>query len=106
MIWLVVKFRHKDYLVKFHKRMKYIPKQHRTSFVYKLNRDWVYHTGQDSRCRLCKDVVETIQHITAGREMQADRVYMERYNKVTSIVYRNMCWPTKSQGQSGINRQS
>lgn len=26
----------------------------------------VYHTRQDSHCRLCKDAPETVQHITAG----------------------------------------
>lgn len=48
----------------------------------------VYHTRQDSRCRLHEDAPETIRHITADCEMQVGRAYME--SQVTDIVYRNM----------------
>ena len=50
-----------------------------------------YHTRQDSRCRLCKDAPETVQHIIAGCKMQAGTAYMERHNQVAGIVYRNIC---------------
>ena len=51
----------------------------------------VYHTRQDSRCKLCRDALETIQHITAGCKMLAGRAYMERHNQLAGIVYGNFC---------------
>ncbi|XP_078791071.1 uncharacterized protein LOC111949134 [Oryzias latipes] len=51
----------------------------------------IYHTRQDPRCRLCKEVPETIQHITAGCKMLAGKAYMERHNQVAGIIYMNMC---------------
>jgi len=52
---------------------------------------WVYHIRQDPRCRLCKEASETVQPIVVGCKMQAGMAYMERYNQVAGIVYRNIC---------------
>lgn len=51
----------------------------------------VYNNRQEPRCRLYQDAPERIQHITAVCKMLAGRAYMELYNKVVSIVYRNIC---------------
>ena len=32
----------------------------------------IYHTVQDSRCRLCKQHAETVAHITSGRSKIAE----------------------------------
>lgn len=37
----------------------------------------VYHIRLDSRCRLCRDVPETIQLITEESKMVAGRAYLE-----------------------------
>lgn len=37
----------------------------------------------------CKDVAETIQHKKAGCEIPAGRAYVERYNQMVGIMYRN-----------------
>ncbi len=50
-----------------------------------------YHTRQDPWCRLCKDTLETAQHITAGCKVLAGKAYIERHNQVAGIVYRNIC---------------
>ena len=40
----------------------------------------VYQTGQDPRCRLCKDAPEKVHHITAGCKMLAGKAYIELHN--------------------------
>ncbi|KAK1794367.1 hypothetical protein P4O66_011255, partial [Electrophorus voltai] len=49
------------------------------------------YTKQYPGCRLGKDALETIQHITVGCKMLAGREYMEGHNEVAGIVYRNTC---------------
>ena len=49
------------------------------------------HIRQDPRCRLCKDAPEMVQHIRAGSNIQAGKVYLEHHNQVAGIVYRNIC---------------
>ena len=51
----------------------------------------IYHTVQDSRCRLCKQHAETVAHITSGCSKLAGSEYTERHNNVASIVYRAIC---------------
>ena len=51
----------------------------------------IYHTVQDPRCRLYKQHLETVAHITSGCSMLARTEYTERHNSVASIVYRAMC---------------
>ena len=51
----------------------------------------VYQIRQDPRCRLCKEVPETVKNIVAGCKMQAGSAYMERNNQVAGIVFRNIC---------------
>ena len=44
----------------------------------------IYHTRQDPRWRLCKDVPETVQHIIDAEKMQAGAAYMECHNQVVA----------------------
>ena len=51
----------------------------------------IYHTMQDSRCRLCKQHAETVGHITSSCSKLAGTEYTERPNNVGSILYRAIC---------------
>jgi hypothetical protein len=51
----------------------------------------IYHTSQNSKCRLCGEQDETIQHIISGCKMLAGTAYTERLNQVALLVYRNNC---------------
>ena len=51
----------------------------------------IYKTRTDSRCRLCKDQPETIQHIISGCRLLAGTAYTERHNHVAGVVYRGLC---------------
>ena len=51
----------------------------------------IYHTRQDSKCRLCGENDETIQHIVSGCKKLAGTAYTERHNQVALIVYRKIC---------------
>ena len=51
----------------------------------------IYHTVQDPRCRLCKQHVKTVAHITSGCSKLAGTEYTERHNNMASIVYRAIC---------------
>lgn len=46
---------------------------------------------------LCKFVHDTIQHITAGCNVQTLTAYAERYNQVVELVYRNICAESRLQ---------
>ena len=48
----------------------------------------IYHTVQDSRCRLCKQHVKTVALVSSGCSKLAGFKYTERHNNVASIVYR------------------
>lgn len=67
----------------------------------------VHHARHDSRCRLCKDIPQSIRHITVRCKTLAGRVYTEHHNQVSGIVYRNLCgeMDCKRQGQNGIHLQ-
>lgn len=56
----------------------------------KLIESRVYHTRHDPWCRLYNDAPETVQHITAGHEMQAD-ANLEYHNKVAGLIYSYIC---------------
>ena len=51
----------------------------------------IYHTVQDSRCRLWKKHAETVAHIISGCSKLAGTDYTQRHNNVASIVYRAIC---------------
>ena len=51
----------------------------------------IYHTVQDSKCKLSKQHAETVAHITSGCSKLAGTEYTERHNNVASIVYRVIC---------------
>lgn len=58
----------------------------------------IYHTRQDPRCRLCKELLETIQHIIAGCKMLTGKAYMEHHNQVADSS-RSLEQPQKSQSR-------
>ena len=51
----------------------------------------IYHTVQDSRCRLCKQHSETVGHITSGCSKLVETEYTVKHNNAASIVYRTIC---------------
>ena len=51
----------------------------------------IYHTVQDTICRLCKQHAETAEHITSGCSKLAGTEYTEKNNSVASIVNRAIC---------------
>ena len=46
---------------------------------------------EDSKCRLCKEKDETIDHLISSCRKIAQRDYKERHNKVASMLHRNLC---------------
>ena len=49
---------------------------------------YIYHTVQDSRCRLSKQQAKTLAHIPCSCSKRAGTEYTERHNNVALIVYR------------------
>ena len=52
-----------------------------------------YIIGQqiDSKCRMCADKEETIDHIVSGCEILAKTEYLERHNKAARYLHWNIC---------------
>ena len=48
-------------------------------------------TLQDPKCRLCKQHVESVAHITSGCSKLAGSKYTSGHNNVASTVYRALC---------------
>ena len=52
----------------------------------------LYHTGQDPRCRLCKQHAETMANITSGCCKPAGTEYTKRHNKCgLNNIQGHMC---------------
>ena len=51
----------------------------------------IYHTVQDSTCRLCKQHAETVSHITSGYSKLAGTEYAKKHNNVASIINMAVC---------------
>lgn len=66
----------------------------RTVTKHQIHRSKVYHTIQEIRCRLCREVSQTVQPIVAGCKMQVGTAYTKCSRlvyAVAGIVYRNFC---------------
>jgi hypothetical protein len=48
-------------------------------------------TANDSKCRLCKDKEETVDHLISACSKIAQTDYKERHNKVASMLHWNLC---------------
>ena len=49
-------------------------------------------TQQDSKCRLCSDRDETINHIISECSKLAQKEYKARHNWVGKVIHKEMCW--------------
>jgi hypothetical protein len=45
----------------------------------------------ESRCRLCKEYVETIDHLTSGCPILAKNEYVIRHDKVYTYLHHSIC---------------
>ena len=48
-------------------------------------------TANDSKCRLCKEKEETVDHLVSTCSKIAQTDYKERHNKVASMLHWNLC---------------
>jgi hypothetical protein len=48
-------------------------------------------TTDDSKCRLCKEKEETVDHLVSACSKIAQTDYKERHNKVASMLHWNLC---------------
>lgn len=61
---------------------------------HQTDRGLILHTRQDPNWRLCKWAPETLQHFTGAPtryKILARKEHMECHNRVSGIVYRNIC---------------
>jgi len=49
------------------------------------------NTTEDSKCRLCKEKEETVDHLVSTCSKIAQTDYKERHNKVASMLHWNLC---------------
>ncbi len=48
-------------------------------------------TSTDSKCRLCKEKDETVDHLVSACSKIAQTDYKERHNKVATMLHWNLC---------------
>jgi hypothetical protein len=60
-----------------------------TSTNYFKNK--ILNEGSDTKCRLCKQHKETMDHITLGCPILAKKVYIMRHNKVCAHLHYSIC---------------
>ena len=51
----------------------------------------ILHNGVDSKCRLCDEKVETIDHIISGCSKLAATEYVTRHDKIGQYLHWNIC---------------
>jgi len=51
----------------------------------------ILHTETDSKCRLCQQIDETIDHIISACSILAKEQYVKRYDKVSAQIHFNIC---------------
>ena len=51
----------------------------------------ILHTGTDSKCRLCQQLDETIDHIISACPILAKEQYVKRHDKVSAQIHFNIC---------------
>jgi hypothetical protein len=52
------------------------------------------HTETDSKCRLCQQFDETIDHIISACPMLAKEQYVKRHDRVSAQIHFNICKET------------
>lgn len=61
----------------------------------------IHRTQTDGKCRICQKFEETVEHITAGCPILAEREYIERHNRVCHALHftlsRHFKCPTPAQ---------
>ena len=51
----------------------------------------ILHTETDSKCRLCQQLDETIDHIISACPILAKEQYVKRHDKVSAQIHYNIC---------------
>lgn len=51
----------------------------------------VMKTREDERCRMCKEKSETVTHIMTACPILAQREYIDRHNRVCSLIHYEIC---------------
>jgi len=51
----------------------------------------ILHTETDSKCRLCQQLDEAIDHITSACPILAKEQYLKRQDKVSAQIHFNIC---------------
>jgi hypothetical protein len=57
----------------------------------------ILHTETDSKCRLCQQHDETIDHIISACPLLAKEQYVKRHDKVSAQIHFNICKETEVQ---------
>lgn len=51
----------------------------------------IHRTSTDSKCRICKEMEETVEHIISGCPILAQNEYIERHNKLCNALHFSLC---------------
>ena len=51
----------------------------------------ILHTEMDSKCRLCQQLDETIDHIISACPILAKKQYVKRHNRESAQIHLNIC---------------
>ena len=54
----------------------------------------ILHTERDSKCRLCQQLDEKIDHIISASPILAKEQYVKRHDKVSAQIHFNICKET------------
>ena len=57
----------------------------------KSHKTKILKISNDSKCRLCKSMDETAEHILSGCQVLAGTEYAKRHNEVAKHIHRNLC---------------
>jgi hypothetical protein len=57
----------------------------------KAHKTKIMNISNDSKCRLCKSMDETTEHILSGCQVLAGTEYTKRHNEVAKHIHRNLC---------------
>jgi hypothetical protein len=62
----------------------------------------ILNTGTDSKCRLCQQFYETIEHIISACPILANEQYIKRHDRVCAQLHFNICKETGKIGQKTL----